>query len=99
VTVVIASAGYPVTSTKGDVIEGADGVPGVLHAGTARRADGALVANGGRVLCCTALGPDLTRARDTAYRLVDGVSLNGAQFRRDIALNAAVAGQGAGRPG
>jgi phosphoribosylamine--glycine ligase len=91
VTVVIASAGYPETSTKGDVIEGADGVPGVLHAGTARRADGALVANGGRVLCCTALGPDLAHARAAAYRLVDGVKLAGAQVRRDIAAKASQA--------
>jgi phosphoribosylamine---glycine ligase len=97
VTVVIASAGYPETSTKGDVIKGADGVPGVLHAGTARRADGALVANGGRVLCCTALGPDLAGARTAAYRLVDRVELAGAQVRRDIAAKAAETS--AGRPG
>ncbi len=97
VTVVIASAGYPETSTKGDVIDGADGVPGVLHSGTARRADGALVANGGRVLCCTALGPDLARARTAAYYLVDGVKLAGAQVRRDIAATAAA--DSAGRPG
>jgi phosphoribosylamine---glycine ligase len=96
VTVVIASAGYPETSTKGDVIEGAEG-PGVLHAGTARRADGALVANGGRVLCCTAVGPDLAEARSAAYRLVDGVKLAGAQVRRDIAASAAA--DSAGRPG
>jgi phosphoribosylamine--glycine ligase len=97
VTVVIASAGYPETSTKGDVIEGADGVPGVLHAGTARRADGALLANGGRVLCCTAVGPDLAQARRAAYRLVAGVKLAGSQVRRDIAAKAAETS--AGRPG
>jgi phosphoribosylamine--glycine ligase len=97
VTVVIASAGYPATSTKGDVIEGADGVPGVIHAGTARRTDGALVANGGRVLCCTGVGTDLAEARAAAYRLVDGVKLAGAQVRRDIAEKAAEIS--AGRPG
>jgi phosphoribosylamine--glycine ligase len=64
----------------------------VLHAGTVRRADGALVSAGGRVLNCTATGPDLAAARDAAYRLVAQVALPGGQYRTDIAL-AAVRGQ------
>ncbi|NJC68905.1 phosphoribosylamine--glycine ligase [Planosporangium thailandense] len=92
VTVVVAAENYPGTPRKGDVITGADGVPGVIHAGTARRDDGALVSAGGRVLCCTATGPDLAAARAGAYALVDGVRLDGAQHRRDIAL-AAVRGE------
>ncbi|GIJ51519.1 phosphoribosylamine--glycine ligase [Virgisporangium aliadipatigenens] len=90
VTVVVASAGYPDSPRKGDPILGADRVPGVLHAGTARRDDGALVSSGGRVLCCTATGPDLASARHAAYALVDGVTLPGAQVRRDIAAAAAI---------
>jgi phosphoribosylamine--glycine ligase len=90
VTVVVASAGDPGTPVLGDVIEGADGVPGVLHAGTSRRAsDGALVASGGRVLACTATGATLAEAREAAYQLVEGVRLAGGQFRRDIAEAAA----------
>jgi phosphoribosylamine--glycine ligase len=89
VTVVVASAGYPASSTRGDVIGGADGVPGVIHAGTARReSDGALIASGGRVLSCTATGASLAEARDAAYRLVHGITLRGGQFRTDIALAA-----------
>jgi phosphoribosylamine---glycine ligase len=91
VTVVVASAGYPGTARVGDPIEGAE-VPGVFHAGTARGADGALVSAGGRVLACTATGDSLAAARDAAYALVDGVSLAGAQYRRDIAA-AAVEGR------
>ncbi|HEX6501345.1 MAG TPA: phosphoribosylamine--glycine ligase [Micromonosporaceae bacterium] len=88
VTVVVAAAGYPGTPRKGDPISGAERA-GVLHAGTARRAsDGALVSSGGRVLCCTAVGPDLAAARSAAYALVDGVHLDGAQYRHDIALAA-----------
>jgi phosphoribosylamine---glycine ligase len=87
VTVVVASENYPGTPRTGDVIEGAE-VPGVIHAGTARRDDGALISAGGRVLSVTATGPDLAAARDAAYALVDGVRLNGAQFRTDIALGA-----------
>nr|WP_205863854.1 phosphoribosylamine--glycine ligase [Planosporangium mesophilum] len=88
VTVVVAAENYPGTPRKGDVITGADGVPGVIHAGTARRDDGALVSAGGRVLCCTAAGGDLQAARDAAYALVDGVGLAGSHHRRDIALAA-----------
>ncbi|GAB3866693.1 phosphoribosylamine--glycine ligase [Dactylosporangium cerinum] len=88
VCVVMASAGYPESARKGDVITGADGVPGVIHAGTARRADGALVTAGGRVLTCTATGDTLAEARAAAYRLVDGVTFDGEQHRTDIALAA-----------
>ncbi len=86
VTVVVASHNYPGTPRTGDVIEGAER-PGVIHAGTARRADGALISAGGRVLSVTATGPDLPAARAAAYALVDGIHLPGAQYRTDIALN------------
>jgi phosphoribosylamine--glycine ligase len=87
VTVVIAAAGYPGAPRIGDVITGAD-LPGVIHAGTRRRADGAVVSAGGRVLSATATGPTLAAARDAAYALVAGVHLPGGQFRQDIALRA-----------
>ena len=87
VTVVVASQNYPATPRTGDVIEGAER-PGVIHAGTARRADGALVSAGGRVLSVTAVGPDLAAARDAAYALLDGVRLDGAHYRTDIARKA-----------
>ena len=92
VTVVVASQGYPGSPRTGDPITGADR-PGVLHAGTARRAsDGALVSAGGRVLSCTATGADLAAARSAAYALVDQVELAGSHHRTDIAL-AAVEGR------
>ena len=86
VTVVMAAAGYPGTPRTGDPIDGA-GAAGVLHCGT-RTTDGRLVSAGGRVLACTATGPTLTDARNAAYALVDGVRLDGAQHRTDIALAA-----------
>jgi phosphoribosylamine--glycine ligase len=92
VTVVVAAAGYPVAPSTGGVVAGVDR-PGILHAGTGRRAgDGALISAGGRVLACTATGPDLASAREAAYQLVAGVELAGSQHRTDIAL-AAVRGQ------
>jgi phosphoribosylamine--glycine ligase len=84
VTVVLAAAGYPDVPRTGDVIRGAT-VPGILHAGTRYRADGELVSAGGRVLSATATGRTLPAAREAAYRLLSGVSLDGAQYRRDIA--------------
>ncbi|CCH22273.1 phosphoribosylamine--glycine ligase [Micromonospora lupini] len=88
VTVVLAAQGYPAAPRTGHVITGADR-PGIIHAGTARRAgDGALLSAGGRVLCGTATGPDLATARDAAYALVDGVELAGSQHRTDIAAAA-----------
>jgi phosphoribosylamine---glycine ligase len=88
VTLVLASGGYPESSSSGDVITGADqdGVE-VTHAGTALR-DGELVTAGGRVLNVTALGADPAAARDAAYAAADQIHFEGRQLRRDIALRA-----------
>ncbi|MBJ7332441.1 MAG: phosphoribosylamine--glycine ligase [Solirubrobacteraceae bacterium] len=94
VTVVLASAGYPASSSKGDVISGLDSVPAgveVTHAGTARDADGNVVTAGGRVLNVTALGADAAAARAAAYAGVEAITFDGRQVRRDIALRAEVA--------
>ncbi len=88
VTVVLAADGYPGTPHTGDVITGADGA-GVLHAGTRRREDGAVVSAGGRVLSVVGTGADLTAAREDAYRRVAAVHLLGAHYRTDIGLAAA----------
>jgi len=87
VTVVVAAEGYPGTPRLGDVISGAEGV-GVLHAGTRRREDGAVVSSGGRVLSVVGTGPDLAAARADAYARVDGVHLAGSHHRTDIGLRA-----------
>jgi len=87
VTVVLASRGYPVSSSSGDVISGLDRVPEdveVTHAGTAER-DGAVVTAGGRVLNVTALGDDTDAARQRAYAAADVIAFDGRQLRRDIA--------------
>ncbi len=91
VTVVLASAGYPESSSSGDVISGlervADGVH-VTHAGTARNDEGQIVTAGGRVLSVTALGPDIAACRQSAYAAADMIEFDGRQLRRDIALRA-----------
>jgi phosphoribosylamine--glycine ligase len=89
VTVVLASRGYPESSSAGDVIRGLDGVQGadVFHAGTAER-EGEIVTAGGRVLGVTALGATPGDARERAYAAADGITFEGRQMRRDIAARA-----------
>ena len=89
VGVVMASRGYPATSSSGDVISGiaaAESLPGVhvIQAGTALR-DGELVTAGGRVLAVVGTGPDVDVARAAAYAGVALISFDGAQHRTDIA--------------
>ena len=88
VTVVLAAENYPGRPRTGDVITGAEG-PGVLHAGTARREDGAVISAGGRVLSVVGTGADLVAARADAYRILNSIRLAGSHFRTDIGLAAA----------
>ncbi|HET9162718.1 MAG TPA: phosphoribosylamine--glycine ligase [Solirubrobacterales bacterium] len=90
VTLVLASAGYPESSSKGDVIHGLDDaaeLADVTHAGTAER-DGEVVTAGGRVLNLTALGPTPAAARERAYDAAGRISFDGMQIRSDIAARA-----------
>jgi phosphoribosylamine---glycine ligase len=88
VTVVLASRGYPLSSSNGDVIHGLDLVADeeveVLHAGTAE-VGGEIVTAGGRVLNVTALGETTRAAREHAYAAADVIRFDGRQLRRDIA--------------
>jgi phosphoribosylamine--glycine ligase len=61
----------------------------VLHAGTSRRDDGAIVSSGGRVLSVVGTGRDLVEARDVAYTMMKSIRLPGSHFRSDIGLAAA----------
>jgi phosphoribosylamine--glycine ligase len=89
--VVLAAEGYPETVRKGDAIAGLDRaarLPGkVFHAGT-RAADGQVFTNGGRVLCAVGLGESVSQAQAQAYALVDQISWQGMQCRRDIGYRA-----------
>jgi len=90
VSVVMASAGYPASSSNGDVINGIgqaeklDDIV-VFHAGTARYGKD-LVTAGGRVLNVTATGKTRAEAIDKAYRAVALIHFEGAQYRNDIGL-------------
>lgn len=90
VTLVLASAGYPESSSKGDAIHGlaaAAELAEITHAGTAEH-DGEIVTAGGRVLNVTALGAGPAEARDRAYDAASRISFEGMQIRTDIAARA-----------
>lgn len=90
-TVVMAAPGYPGAAQKGSVIRGiedaqAEGVK-IFHAGTALSGD-ALVANGGRVLNVTAMGPSVAAAQAKAYGAIARIDWPQGFFRRDIGWRA-----------
>ncbi len=91
VTVVLASGGYPESSSTGDEIRGLRSIDSlqveVLHAGTEER-DGRLVTAGGRVLNVTGIGESPAEARERAYGAAERIQFEGKQMRTDIALRA-----------
>ena len=91
VTVVLASRGYPESSSKGDEISGLRGVDSldteIFHAGTAE-SEGKLVTAGGRVLNVTGIGSSPAEARERAYDAAEKIEFDGKQMRRDIAARA-----------
>lgn len=90
-TVVMAANGYPGAVEKGSIIRGVATAGGedveIFHAGTALR-DGALTANGGRVLNVTATGATVEDAQRKAYAAVDRIDWPGGFCRRDIGYRA-----------
>lgn len=96
VGVVMAAGGYPDTVRTGDEILGlatAAELPGkVFHAGTRADTDAQgrpiVVTQGGRVLCCTALGRTVSAAQEAAYALVDAIHWAECRFRTDIGYRA-----------
>lgn len=91
VGVVLAAGGYPGSYNKGDEISGLDDAAQldgkVFHAGTASK-DGNVVTSGGRVLCATALGNNVTEAQQQAYELVAKINWQDVYYRTDIAHRA-----------
>ena len=88
--VILASKGYPETSSKGDVIHGdikQHDTTIVFHSGTKFIGD-EYVTNGGRVLGVVGLGKDLRTALDRAYGRIEHIDFEGMQYRTDIGAKA-----------
>lgn len=93
VGVVMASKGYPETSTKGCIIRGVETIAKkpnhlVFHSGTAKNDKDDWTTNGGRVLINVAIASDLNVAAQLATSACDVITFDGAQYRRDIAKKA-----------
>ena len=93
VCVVLAAQGYPGTPMAGGVITGLEAASSngtmIIHAGTARDAQGNLISAGGRVLAVVGLGEDIEAARGRAYESIGEIRLEGSFYRSDIAAAAA----------
>ena len=88
--VILASKGYPETSSKGDVISGdikQYDTTIVFHSGTKLVGEN-YVTNGGRVLGVVGLGKDLRTALDRAYERIEHIDFEGMQYRTDIGAKA-----------
>ena len=90
--VVLAAGGYPESYAKGHVISGLDLCDTenckTFHAGTSHDDNNDVVTSGGRVLCVTALGNNVTEAQQLAYQAVDKISWDGMFCRTDIGYRA-----------
>lgn len=88
--VVMASANYPANPRLGDEITG---LPKnledayVFHAGTTLNSN-KVATSGGRVLCVTALGETVKFAQKQAYKIIEDIHFEGAQYRTDIGFRA-----------
>lgn len=94
VGVVMASANYPYSSSAPSIISLSNIVDKELlenshisFAGVEKK-DGNLIATGGRVAVCVAIGDSIKEARDRAYLLSSEISFDGKKFRSDIAYQA-----------
>jgi phosphoribosylamine--glycine ligase len=92
-TVVMAAKGYPDSYQRGSPIRGlerAAALPDVMlfHAGTKAGPNGAVLANGGRVLSVTATGATIAVAQARAYEAVTLIDWPQGFCRRDIGWRA-----------
>ena len=89
--VVLASAGYPASVSKGDIISGLNNdfpeTTKVFYAGASKQ-DNDVITAGGRVLCVTALGETVLQAQQLAYQAVAKINWDGMFYRKDIGHHA-----------
>ena len=90
ITIVMAAKNYPNQPRINDEINGLDSKNHdtyVFHAGTIL-ANSKILTSGGRVLGITAKAKTLEQATNKAYKLIDNINFEGAQYRNDIGKKA-----------
>lgn len=89
--VVLATKGYPQQYPTGEIIHGLPATAAsdvkIFHAGTAL-AQNQIVTAGGRVLCVTALGDNVSQAQMKAYQAAKNIQWNNIYYRTDIGYRA-----------
>lgn len=88
--VVAASKDYPYKSSEPariTVSQDDSEAAHISYAGVGKKEDG-LYATGGRVLVSVGVGDNIQAARDNAYKLLEKISFDGMQYRKDIAYQA-----------
>ncbi|KZE64763.1 phosphoribosylamine--glycine ligase [Fictibacillus phosphorivorans] len=88
--VVLASNGYPVSSSEPEVIEGLQNMlneTSVFHAGTKSAGD-SLKTDGGRILLVASKGKSLSEAQEKVYAEMKKITCEGSFYRKDIGFKA-----------
>ena len=86
----MAAKNYPNQPIINDEINGLDAINEdtyVFHAGTTL-SNKKILTSGGRVLGVTAKGKTLEEAKNKAYKLINNIHFDGAQYRNDIGKKA-----------
>ena len=91
--VIMASDGYPVKYEKGYEITADDSIDGEIFIAGAKKENGRLLTNGGRVLGVTCTAETLKEAVEKSYRAVEKIHFGNAYYRRDIGARALKAGK------
>ena len=86
--VVMASGGYPKSYKKGYPITIPDDIADSVIIAGAKRENGGLVTDGGRVLNCVAVADTLKSALDMAYENASKIKFENSYMRRDIGQRA-----------
>jgi phosphoribosylamine--glycine ligase/phosphoribosylaminoimidazole synthetase len=98
--VVLAAAGYPVTTQTGDEVAGIEAAEAtgalVFPAGLRRDGDGTWRTGGGRVLAVVGVAEAFASARQQAYAAAGLIQFRGRQMRRDIGWRAVARSAAAG---
>ena len=92
-TIVMANRGYPESYQKNSKILGLDAIKYddthyIFHAGTAKNADGDIIATGGRVLNVTTMATSLYDAQQQAYNMIKKIDWQNGFYRKDIGWRA-----------